>query len=173
MPSEWVRVDVEDDDRDDPWHGRKPKKPKFVADEDVPDWFVGKLQHSGINIVPASAITKRGTSDHDLLHAARKTGRILVTLDKDFKSEVNHPTQLSPGIIVLTPSAQTAERLVSAMAQVWYRLAKYLPGDWWQGVKVIASSEDFVVRIRTKGTVEEFCIRSDGLYHRVHREASK
>lgn len=80
------------------------KKLKLYVDENVPIQLVDLLKKEGIPIVTAMENGKTSHPDQSIYQRARKTGRVLLTMDRDFWNDHKHPLEKGSGIIYMNVS---------------------------------------------------------------------
>ncbi len=73
---------------------------RFLADENIPVWTIGKLCEIGHDIIPLINIATRGIPDAIVLDIAIREQRILLTSDADFCNTLLYPPEKHYGIIV-------------------------------------------------------------------------
>ena len=80
---------------------------RFLADQDVYRITIDVLKEWGHDVVPIREIGMARARDEDLLSAARKADRILITRDKDFGELLFLKEEVGRGVIFLrgTPRA--------------------------------------------------------------------
>jgi len=124
-------------------------KPRFYADEDVPERLVARMRENGLWVTTVREEGRLGRADADHVSHCLRQGWVLLTRDEDFWSERKYPTShMQPGIIVL--SAGDEGRLEEAMKWLWVLFARYRPGDRWCGLKARAEPERFTLRMRSR-----------------------
>ena len=101
---------------------------RFLADENVSRFVVAGLQAAGFDVV-AVALTSPGVSDSDVLAAARREGRILITEDRDFGELVVRQRLSVQGVVLLEldrlSNAVEADLVVSVLS----KNTEKLPGN--------------------------------------------
>ena len=90
---------------------------KFLADENVPLDVVLKLKQKDIDIAPLSE-TKPGLEDEEVLSAANKERRVLITFDKDFGEIIFRSKKENSGVILLKIHPQTADYITFVLEKV-------------------------------------------------------
>jgi predicted nuclease of predicted toxin-antitoxin system len=81
--------------------------PKFLLDENVSPRIGKHLTNvHGLDVLIFRRAAKHGTPDEDVRAIARRLGRVLITLDSDFKNLVNLFGPTPPGIVWLHPSPE-------------------------------------------------------------------
>lgn len=89
-------------------------------DENVPDSVAAILRAAGHDVALARDQRLTGAADDQLLVAASREGRVLVSLDRDFTNILRHPPDLAAGIVVFRLQKQTlpiVNRLAAALAE--------------------------------------------------------
>lgn len=97
-----------------------PKLPKFrfYLDENFPVPAGKFLKSKGHNVLHVTSKNKfRGLSDFEQIRHASKDKRILMALDKDFKTNANLSAKIkkSPGVILITSSDPNSEKIISIL----------------------------------------------------------
>jgi predicted nuclease of predicted toxin-antitoxin system len=91
----------------------------FKFDENLSPSWADLLQTSGHAVASATDEGLKGADDHELIEAARREGRCLVTADEDFAQLIDYPAERYAGIIVLRHarlSLAGTKRLVEQLA---------------------------------------------------------
>jgi len=83
----------------------------ILADQDVYKLTIDKLKKWGHNVVTAKELGMHRASDEDLLRAALKENRLLVTRDKDFGALLFLSKKKSTGVILLRISPKNVEKV--------------------------------------------------------------
>lgn len=73
---------------------------RFLADENVSHYVVERLRDAGFDVT-AIGLTIPGASDGDVLAAAMRDGRILVTEDRDFGELIVRQRLEVQGVVLL------------------------------------------------------------------------
>lgn len=76
----------------------------FLADQDVYRITIDVLKEWGHDVVPIKEIGMARARDENLLSAARKVDRILITRDKDFGELLFLKEEMGTGVIFLRGS---------------------------------------------------------------------
>ena len=84
---------------------------KILTDQDIYRLTVEKLKQWGYDVITAKELGMHTSTDEDLLNAARKTDRLLVTRDKDFGSLIFLKAKESVGVILLRMRPKTIEKV--------------------------------------------------------------
>jgi len=84
---------------------------KILTDQDIYRLTVEKLKQWGHDVITAKELGMHKSSDEDLLKTSRKTGRLLITRDKDFGSLIFLRTQESVGVILLRMVPKTIDKV--------------------------------------------------------------
>lgn len=102
--------------------GPRPPKFHFYFDENFPAWIGKFLRTLGHNVISAITVehgSLRSASDSRQLDYCRKTGRIFVTLDRDFRQQhLARKVALSPGVIVVQGNPMHIEAVSKILVTV-------------------------------------------------------
>jgi len=79
----------------------------FLADQDVYRTTIDALKEWGHDVVPIKEIGMARARDENLLSAARKADRILITRDKDFGELLFLKEEMGAGVIFLRGAPKT------------------------------------------------------------------
>lgn len=113
---------------------------RFIADENIPSLLVRGLQAAGHDVLWVKAASP-GVPDFKVLAMAVSDGRILITQDKAFASNVSRlrDGQL-PGLILLRLDALRRPALVARA------LSAILSGDDWQNRYAVISETSIRIK---------------------------
>jgi predicted nuclease of predicted toxin-antitoxin system len=132
------------------------KKLKLYVDMNVPEPLIKELRSAGLVIHLARHEGSDRRPDQNIYQEARKRGLVLLTMDRDFWKDKEHPFQTTTGIIFVDVSPDQAEKACDGLALFYALFAKYYPLDWWKGTKVRVYEHGFVVRSHTwQGRISE------------------
>ena len=92
------------------------QRARFLVDEHVSDLLAGALRDRGWNERTVEERGLRGRPDEQVLAAAFKEDRVLLTQDADFLDEGRFPPHRNPGIVVLPGGSGDVDALVEALA---------------------------------------------------------
>jgi predicted nuclease of predicted toxin-antitoxin system len=84
---------------------------KIVTDQDVYGLTIKKLKEWGHEVVTAKELGLHKSSDEDILKAARESGRLLITRDKDFGTLLFLKEKESGGVILLRTRPKQIEKV--------------------------------------------------------------
>jgi predicted nuclease of predicted toxin-antitoxin system len=117
-------------------------KARFLVDENAGISVAKILQGFGYNAKFAADLGLLGRSDEDVLAAAWKDGRIVITHDADFLDNYRFPPHRNPGVILVRAGSDghDDDGLVRCLAK-----AVLLAGEnatWFQGKKLDFSSAE-------------------------------
>jgi predicted nuclease of predicted toxin-antitoxin system len=137
------------------WNGapRMPRGPhkklKLYVDMNVPEPLIQELRSTGLTIHLARIRGSAGRPDQNIYQEARKRGLVLLTMDRDFWKDSEHPLQMTAGIIFVDISPDKYEKACDALARFYAMFAKHYPLDWWNGMKARIYEHGFVLRYHT------------------------
>ena len=138
----------------------QPKKLKLCADASVPQPFVEKLREAGIPVRMASEDGLASHSDNDILAWARRSKRVLLTLDRDFWNDRKFPLQRVPGVIFVDVAPNDIDAALRSFDLVYDTFARSYPLDGWEGMKARATPEGYVLKLRDwEGHVARYAIK--------------
>ena len=153
---EWFEIS------EDLWRDPKtqPKKLKLCADASVPQPFVEELKRAGIPIRTASEDDLVSHSDNDILAWAKRSKRVLVTLDRDFWNDSKFALQSVPGVIFVDVAPDDIDGALRSFGLVYGTFAISYSLDWWEGMMARATPEGYVLKMRTwEGRVSRYAIK--------------
>jgi len=151
--SRWRDFEPDTDLRMPP--GRR-KRLKLYADLSVPAPVVEELRAAGVSIECASGRRRAWRTDGVIHGEAKKSGRILLTMDRDFWKDRAYPLQQTAGIIFVDIPPSDLEGAVDGLALFYAAFAQHFPRDWWHGVKARVHKKGFVIKLLTwEGKIEE------------------
>ncbi len=105
---------------------------KFKTDENLPREAATVLQSAGFDAETVWNEALSGAPDEILADRARREGRVLVTLDLDFANIRHYPPEKHAGIVVLRPSNQDIESVLSLLRRIFPVLLERSPvGELW------------------------------------------
>jgi len=140
------------------------KKLKLFADASIPATIVEELRSAGISVASASEQGLTSADDQTILGAAKKQGKVLLTMDADFWNEQKFPVHQIHGIIFVDVSPSDIDDALRAFGLLYGCFAKGYPLDWWQGKKAMATPQGFSFKIHTwegRNQQYEFRLSSD------------
>lgn len=141
------------------------KKLKFYADACIPRIIIDELRIAGL---PVESVTETGYSTHpdqNIYQLAKKRGKVLLTMDRDFWDDRKHPLQKGRGIIFVDISPDQPDKAINGLAVFYAWFARRWPLDWWEGMKARIREYGFVIRYHTwegKISEDEFRLTDDG-----------
>jgi predicted nuclease of predicted toxin-antitoxin system len=91
------------------------RRARFLIDEDLPGALAGALNRWGWNVRNVEDLGLKGRSDEEILAAAFREDRILLTQDRDFLDERRFPRHRNPGLVVLPGGSGNIEALIEAL----------------------------------------------------------
>lgn len=146
------------------------KRLKLYADANIPRVVIDELKAAGLPVETAVQDGRSTHADESIAQRTRQQHRVLLTLDRDFWNDRQHPLGQSPGIIFVDIPPDQPERAIDGLARFYGLFARYFPLNWWEGMKARVSEHRFVIRCYTwDGQIseEEFRLAEDGkLYTR-------
>lgn len=150
--------EISDDFWVDP--GVKPKKLKLFADAQFPKPVIEELRSAKVSVRSSVEKGLKSRSDSDILQHANKAGYVLLTLDRDFWDDKKYPLQKVRGIIFIDEPPDKQDQILTAFGLVYGCFAKSFSLDWWTGMKIRATSDEFVIKMRTwEGKVTKYAIQ--------------
>jgi predicted nuclease of predicted toxin-antitoxin system len=102
---------------------------KFLVDENIHADVVAWLRSLGQDVLYAAEALS-GNSDEELLNAARRENRIIVTDDKDFGELVFHRRILSSGVILLRLTDRSIQGRLQRLGSVWATISARAEGSF-------------------------------------------
>ena len=111
----------------DMWRDPKtiPKKPKFLADANIPLEIVNEIKSSKISIISVHEMGVGNLEDEEILKLAKRKNKILLTMDKDFWNEQKFPINKFGGLIFLDINPSNINKALNAFYYIWFTLLKY------------------------------------------------
>jgi predicted nuclease of predicted toxin-antitoxin system len=91
------------------------RRARFLIDEDLPGALARALNRRGWNVRTVEDLGLKGRSDEEILAAAFREDRILLTQDTDFLNERRFPRHRNPGLVILPGGSGNIEALVEAL----------------------------------------------------------
>ena len=132
------------------------KKLKLYVDMNVPEPLINELRSAGLVLHLARQKGSAGRPDQNIYQEARQRGLVLLTMDRDFWRDREHPLRTTAGIIFVDVSPDQPEKACDGLARFYALFAKYYPLDWWKGTKARVYEHGFVVRNHTwQGRISE------------------
>lgn len=145
---------------------RRPhKKLKLCADANVPKAVVDELRAVGLVVDSVTESDLGPHPDKHILQHARKLGRVILTMDRDFWDDRKHPLQKSPGIIFIDVAPDQVDKAIEGLAKFYALFAQAYPLDWWHETKARVTTNGFVIKSRSwEGNVfkEQFKLTDSG-----------
>lgn len=119
------------------------RKARFLVDESLGEDAVRVLRNVGWNALFVTDLNLRSKDDSAVFSAAWKTGRVLLTHDRDFLDNRRFPNHRNPGLVVFVVGASGGddERLLRAffLAQAYIRV--WGP-EYMRGTKIVFSDDE-------------------------------
>lgn len=148
------------------------KKLKLFADASVPATIVKELRGAKISVQSALDQGLSSADDRAILGAARKQGKVLLTMDADFWNDTKFPVHQIHGIIFVDVSASDFDGILQAIGLLYGCFAQRYPLDWWRGMKARATPQGFTLKIQTwEGRNQQYEFRLSGDKRLMAREA--
>lgn len=141
------------------------KRLKLLADANIPKPLIDELRSAGIVV---TSVTEEGIASHpdrNILQLSKKLGTVLLTMDRDFWDDRQHPLLKSPGVIFVDVPPDQIERAIDGLAKFYGVFAQQFPLDWWDEMKAKVSEDSFVLKnITWEGRIseDEFRLAKDG-----------
>jgi len=141
----------------------RPKKLKLCADASVPQQFVDEVRQANIPVRIASEDGLSNRPDAEILAWANRAGRVLITFDQDFWDDRKFPLQNVKGLIFVDASPSKIDDALMAFGLVYGPFASSYSLEWWEGMKVRAKREGFILKMRTwEGKMTQYAIKLVG-----------
>jgi len=102
--------------------------------------------------IPVKSALEEDLSKRDdwvIVQAAKKRGRVLLTLDADFWDDRKYPVHRVHGIIFVDVSPSDISGILAALGLFYGCFAQRYPLDWWQAMKARATPKGFNIKIHT------------------------
>lgn len=96
---------------------------KYLLDECMPRSSAELLRILKCNFIDAKQAGLSGKDDLSVISLAKRTNRILITLDRDFANILNYKPGTNPGIVVLRPSYPATS---TKICKLLYRSIKHI-----------------------------------------------
>jgi len=136
------------------------KKLKLYADASVPVPIIKELRGAKI---PIESALEEGLSTHDdrtIMGAAKRQGKVLLTMDANFWDDRKFPLHQAHGIIFVDVSPSDIEGILAALGLLYGCFAQRYPLDWWQAMKARATPRGFTLKIHNwEGHNQEYQFR--------------
>jgi hypothetical protein len=160
MTREWHEFDWKTAPRMPPGPHRKLK---LYADINIPQPIIAELRSAGLVVHLARESGRSSRPDQSIYQEARARGLVLLTMDRDFWADRDHPLRETSGIIFVDIPPDEPGRAVDGLARFYAIFAKYFPLDWWKGSKARVYEHGFVLRSHTwQGRISETEFRLEG-----------
>ena len=147
------------------------KKLKLFADASVPVPIIKEIR--GAKIPVQSALDEGLSAGDDLavIGAAKKQGKVLLTMDADFWDDRKFPVHQVHGVIFVDVSPSDIEGILTALGLLYGCFAQRYPLDWWRGMKARATPQGFILKIHTwEGRNQQYEFRLTGDKRLMARE---
>jgi predicted nuclease of predicted toxin-antitoxin system len=141
------------------------KKLKLLADANVPRPIIEELREAGIVV---TSVVEEGLASHpdeNILQLSRKLDTVLLTLDRDFWVDRQHPLRKSPGIIFVDIPPDQGSKVIDGLAKFYGIFAQRFPLDCWGEMRARISEDSFVLKYITwEGRIseDEFRLSKEG-----------
>lgn len=121
-------------------------KPKLLAHANFPSPLVASLRKAKFDLKTAQELGLAKLDDTELLHKAGRRGRILITLDGDFWSDLRFPLHQCHGLIYLDSHETDLQRSFGLNL-----LLEFLQsfGGRWAGMKIRVCADRLLWKIRS------------------------
>lgn len=140
------------------------KKLKLYADASVPLPIIEELRGAKIPVKSALEEDLRKRDDWTIVQAAKKQGRVLLTLDADFWDDRKYPLHRVHGIVFVDVSPSDISGILAALGLFYGCFAQRYPLDWWRAMKARATPQVFNIKVHTwegRNQQYEFRLTSD------------
>jgi predicted nuclease of predicted toxin-antitoxin system len=91
---------------------------KLLLDQGLPRSAADGLRRAGHDAVHTGEIGLARSSDSDIIEHARRDGRVIVTLDADFHTQIALEDVASPSVIRIREEGLRADALVQLLVEV-------------------------------------------------------
>jgi predicted nuclease of predicted toxin-antitoxin system len=91
------------------------RRARFLIDESLPGALAEALNRRKWNVRTVEDLGLKGRSDEEILAAAFREDRILLTQDTDFLNERRFPRNRNPGLVVLPGGSGDMQAIVEAL----------------------------------------------------------
>ena len=139
------------------------KKLRLYADANIPQLLIQELRNAGLDVESATESGHGSHPDANIVQDAEESGRVILTMDRDFWDDRKHPLQKSPGIIFI--DTDQLDKAIQGLATFYVLFARYYPREWWCEMKARVTARGFGIKGRSKeGKVfaTEFKLMDDG-----------
>jgi predicted nuclease of predicted toxin-antitoxin system len=104
----------------------------FKLDENLPAHAAALLRERAFDAHTVREEGLLGANDEVIVEVARREGRVLITLDRDFSDIRTYPPADHSGIVVLRPSAQDRDSITALLQRFVAVLTSESPvGELW------------------------------------------
>jgi hypothetical protein len=124
------------------------RKTKFLVDEGLGRDVADFMRRKGFSAIFCGDLGLLGHSDEDVLAAAWRKRRVLLTHDRDFLDDTRFPEHRNPGVIVLAGGSGDRYALGHSIGTVIWIFSR--APDVWRGSKIVISADGEMV-IRGRG----------------------
>ena len=97
---------------------------RLLLDQGLPHTTVKHLDNSGWDVQHVSDIGLSRATDREILNAARKDSRAIVTLDADFHTMLALDGASSPSVIRIRREGLKGRELAELLCEIWPRIEK-------------------------------------------------
>lgn len=125
------------------------KQLKLYADANIPKPVIDELRAAGLAVDSATESGLDSHPDENILQRARRLGRVILTMDRDFWDDRKHPLQKSPGIIFIDVAPDQLDKALEGLAKFYVLFAQTYPLDWWNETKARVTANGFVIKGRS------------------------
>jgi len=168
---EWKELDLNVDVSILP---KNPTKLRLLADQNIPIEIVNDFKEHNIALISIHDLKLAGQPDENILHAAKRLKRVLLTTDKDFWDDKKHPLRQSSGIFCINAGPQDTDSIYRAFINFNYRVARFFDNEFWHETKVLLKVSSYTIKnINYRGAIDEIEYKSVGgtLYVREIRSS--
>jgi len=138
----------------------QPKKLKLCTDANIPLEVVEEIRQAGIPVRTAYEDKIATHSDKAILAWAKRSKRILLTLDRHFWDDKRFPLQNVPGIIFIDVPPDNVDNILKSFGLIYGTFACSYHLDWWEGTKARAIPDGYVLRFwNWKGRTVEYAVK--------------
>jgi predicted nuclease of predicted toxin-antitoxin system len=121
----WKRLEFDRLTRDE--LKRIIRQARFYADHNVDEVLISMLRQLGYDVEKASEVGFEHAIDHAQFKRAFDSGRILLTIDKDFLDDERFPFSQTRGVVVLNIDTSSPKEIARALEVLHFILGPIAP----------------------------------------------
>jgi len=127
-----------------------PGKIKLYADENIRFGIVQVLRMQGINVIHACEVGLVNRDDNTHFQYAKKTGRWLLTTDRDFLNHTLYPFEQVKGIAIVP---NTGDDMTAGYILVWLKRELVPSGKGIDNCKVEFTVDNVIFHFKREGRI--------------------